>query len=246
MNELFFVLNVVISLGGAVALYKIFGKNGLFVYSVFGTIISSVATCKVVPLFGSAITAGTVFYASTFLVTDILSEKYGKKEAEKAVWYGIAGMIFWVIGTQMMLLFSPVSRTEGVDEHMKALFGMVPRIFSSSMVANVCSQSFDVFMYHFIWGKTGNSKKMLWLRNNGSTMLSQAIDTTIFSALAFVGVLPIDLILSISISNYLFKALVAFLDTPFMYLARKVVPLNEKRSMGETKSSTEQLEVACA
>ena len=86
-NELIFILTVLIYLGSVLVLYKIFGKNGLYAFAVFGTLLGNIAVCKCVNIFGLSTTAGNVLYASTFLVTDILSEKYGRKDASKAVHY---------------------------------------------------------------------------------------------------------------------------------------------------------------
>ena len=229
INELLFALNVLLYLSIVLVLYKVFGKNGLFVYSVFSTLLASVAVCKCFSLFGFTANAGIVQYASTFLITDILSEKYGKKEAEKAVYYSISAMIMWVVGTQLVLLFSPNDMTKNMSDTLSSVFGLTPRIFAASMIANVCSQKFDVFMYHFIWNKTGNSKKMLWLRNNGSTAISQALDTVIFIVLAFWGVYPSSVVLNMVFTTHIFKALVALFDTPFMYAARKIKPLAEDK-----------------
>lgn len=68
---------------------------------------------------------------------------------------------------------------------------------------------------------------MLWLRNNGSTLISQAIDTVIFTTLAFWGTYPTNVFISILLTTYLFKAVVAVLDTPFIYIARKISPREE-------------------
>ena len=80
-NELIFIITVIIYLGSVLLLYKIFGKNGLYIFAVFATILGNIAVCKCTDIFSIATTAGNVLYASTFLVTDILSEKYGKKAA---------------------------------------------------------------------------------------------------------------------------------------------------------------------
>ncbi len=183
--------------------------------------------CKCVDIFGLSSTAGNVLYASTFLVTDILSEKYGRKEASKAVAYSIAVMLLWMLGTHMILQFKP-NASDTVDASLQVVFGLVPRVTAASMVSFVFSQYLDVFLYHFIWSKTGNNNTMLWLRNNGSTLTSQAVDTVIFTFIAFWGAYPTDVFWSILISTYLFKVVVALFDTPFMYLARKIRPLPEK------------------
>ena len=226
-NEIIFILTVLIYLGSVLLLYKVFGKNGLYAFAIFGTLLGNIAVCKNVDIFGLATTAGNVLYASTFLVTDILSEKYGKKEASKAVAYSFSIMVLWMLGTQLILLFTP-NANDYIHESLKVVFSLVPRITVASLIGFVISQNLDVFLYHFIWSKTGNTKAKLWLRNNGSTLTSQAIDTVIFTTIAFWGVYPRNVFFSILITTYVFKAIVAILDTPFMYLARKIVPISER------------------
>lgn len=227
-NELIFISTVLIYLGSVLLLYKVFGKNGLYAFAVFGTLLGNIAVCKCVDIFSLSTTAGNVLYASTFLVTDILSEKYGKKDATKAVAYSFSIMVLWMLGTQLILLFKP-NANDYINDSLKVVFGLVPRVTVASLIGFVCSQYLDVFLYHFIWSKTGNNKTMLWLRNNGSTLTSQAIDTVIFTFIAFWGVYPQEVFWSILITTYVFKAIVALLDTPFMYLARKINPLPEKK-----------------
>ena len=238
-NELIFIFTVLIYLGSVLVLYRTFGKNGLFIFAVFGTLLGNIAVCKCVDIFGFSTTAGNVLYASTFLVTDILSEKYGKKDAARAVAYSFSIMVLWMLGTQLILLFTP-NANDYISESLNVVFGLVPRITIASLIGFVCSQNFDVFLYHFIWGKTGNNSDKLWLRNNGSTLTSQAVDTVIFTTLAFWGVYPLSVFLSIMLTTYLFKAVVALLDTPFIYLARRIVPLNERteRAMNMKESTT--------
>ena len=226
MNELIFVATVLIYLGSVLILYKLFCKSGLFAFAVFGTLLGNIAVCKCVDLFGVSTTAGNVLYASTFLVTDILSEKYGKKAAGKAVMMSFSVMLLWLVGTQLILQFAP-NGNDYINPSLMVVFGLVPRITIASLLGFVCSQNIDVFLYHLIWKKTGDSEKMLWLRNNGSTLISQAIDTLIFTSLAFWGTYPTNVFFSILLTTYLFKALVAVLDTPFIYIARKISPREE-------------------
>ncbi len=225
-NELIFIITVLIYLGSVLLLYKFFGKNGLFAFAIFGTLLGNIAVCKCVDLFGLSTTAGNVLYASTFLVTDILSEKYGKKEAHKAVMYSFSVMLLWLLGTQLILLFTP-NANDYINESLKVVFGLVPRITIASLVGFICSQNIDVVLYHFIWKKTGDNKSKLWLRNNGSTLISQLIDTVIFAFLAFFGTYPTNVFVSILVTTYLFKAIVALVDTPFIYIARKIKPREE-------------------
>ena len=232
-NEIIFITTVLIYLGSVLLLYKIFGKNGLFSFAIFATLLGNIAVCKCVDIFGVSTTAGNVLYASTFLVTDILSEKYGKREATKAVAYSFSIMILWMLGTQLILLFTP-NANDYISDSLRVVFGLVPRITIASLAGFVCSQNLDVFLYHYIWSKTGNTPAKLWLRNNGSTLTSQAVDTVIFTTMAFWGVYPTNVFLSILITTYLFKAIVALLDTPFIYWARRIIPINEKNDNTES------------
>lgn len=222
-NELIFIITVLMYLGSVLLLYKLFGKNGLYAFAVFSTLLGNIAVCKCVDLFGLSTTAGNVLYASTFLVTDILSEKYGKKAATRAVAYSFSIMILWLLGSQLILMFTP-NANDYINESLMVVFGLVPRITIASLVGFICSQTIDVNLYHFIWKKTGDTKAKLWLRNNGSTLISQAIDTVIFTTMAFWGTYPTNVFFSILITTYLFKAIVAVLDTPFIYAARKIKP----------------------
>ena len=222
-NEAIFLLTVLFYLGCVPVLYRLFGKTGLFAFSVFGTLLGNIAVCKTIDLFGISTTAGNVLYASTFLVTDILSENHGKKEAAKAVRCSFAAMLLWIAGTQLILLFTP-NGNDFISPSLNTVFGLVPRISLASIAGYLLSQNIDVFLYHFLWEKTGSGRAKLWLRNNGSTLISQAIDTVIFTTLAFYGTYPTEVFLSILLSTYFFKAVVALLDTPFAYLARKIRP----------------------
>ena len=231
-NELLFIIAELFYLGSVLVLYKLFGRNGLYAFAVFGTLLGNIAVCKCIDLFGLSATSGNVLYASTFLVTDILSEKYGKKHASRAVAYSFSTMLLWLLGTQLILLLTPNSN-DYINDSLKVVFGLAPRITGASLAGFIVSQNLDVFMYHFIWDRSGGTRAKLWLRNNGSTLTSQAIDTVIFTTLAFWGVYPANVFVSILVTTYLFKAVVALLDTPFIYLARRIVPLPEKGNDNE-------------
>ncbi len=227
MNELLFLGSVLFFLGSVLVLYWLFGRNGLYLFTVFATLLCNIQVCKTVDLFGLSTTAGNVLYAATFLVTDILSEKYGKKEAAKAVRYGLAATVLWIIGTRITLWFTP-NGNDFIDPSLQVVFGLVPRVAVASLAGYVCSQSLDVFLYHRIWSRTGNGRTGLWIRNNLSTLTSQAADTLLFTFLAFWGTYPTDVFVSILLTTYFFKAVVALTDTPFIYAARRIRPAGER------------------
>lgn len=221
MNALILFLSMLFFLVCVILVFKFFGKTGIFVYIGFATILANIMASLSVEVFTLTTTAGSVLYASTFLSTDILSERYGKKAAGQAVLLGVVVNLLWLIGTQIALWFTP-SVSDTIYEALKGVFGVVPRMTLASLAGYVCSQSLDVFLYHFWWKKTGNSKKGLWLRNNGSTLISQLVDTTIFVFIAFTGKVPTTILFQIFGTTYLFKAIFALCDTPFAYLARKI------------------------
>lgn len=221
MNIIIFFSSVAFFLLSVLVVFKLFGKAGIYAYVGFATILANIQACKSIELCGIATTAGSVLYASTFLCTDILSEKYGKKYAAKAVWLGVFVNIMWLAGTQLTLWFTP-SASDYIQPSLEVVFGMVPRISAASLISYIISQRIDVFLYHLIWKKTGNNDKGLWIRNNGSTLVSQFVDSILFVTIAFAGTMKWNIFLEIMFTTYLFKAIVAICDTPFAYLARKI------------------------
>jgi uncharacterized integral membrane protein (TIGR00697 family) len=214
---------LIFNFSAIILLYRFFGKTGLFVWIPISAIIANIQVLKLIPLFGMEATLGNIVYAGSFLVTDILNEIYGKKEAGKAVFFGFISIIVLTVLMQFSLYFVPLGddNSLAMNEAFKTLFKFGPQITGASILAFLISQNFDVWFYNFIRKKLP-SDKLLWFRNNGSTMISQLIDSAVFSFIAFAGILPIDIILKIFISTYLLKFIVAFVDTPFMYLAKRI------------------------
>lgn len=236
MNELLFIVSTIAFLGAVILVYYLFGKAGIYAYVGFAAILANIEVTKSIDLFGLSTTAGSVLYASTFLCTDILSEKYGKKSAQKAVYIGTAVSILWLVGTQITLALKP-NESDFINESLTNVLNTVPRIMVASLIAYIISQSVDVMMYHLIWKKTGNNKTGLWIRNNGSTLTSQLVDSVIFVTIAFLGVYETKVFISILVTTYLLKAVIALMDTPFIYLARKVKTIDFEERQEEDVSN---------
>jgi len=191
----------------------------LLIQSLFiaALVVSNVVAGKVLNIFGFIVPGAFLLYAITFLMTDLTSELWGKKEAIKLVQTGFicslfaAGMIYL---TQLMP--SPPFAQAQADAY-KVLLGMNFRLVMASMIAYYLSQSWDVWFFHKLGSFTKGKHK--WLRNNASTMTSQLIDTSIFITIAFAGIVP-DLWWMI-ISQYVLKLIIAAVDTPFFYLFTK-------------------------
>lgn len=220
-NELLWLICVVVDLGMAVALFRLFGRVGLYGLVVMDVIVCNIQVVKLVPLFGFTATLGNILYASIFFATDVLSEIYGPREARKAVWLGLGAFVAATVAMQLALLFKPTPE-DTVQDAMTALFSLMPRVAAASMAAYVISQLHDVWAFHMWRRKTGG--RMLWLRNNLSTMVSQLIDSVVFCAIAFAGMYSFTIWLQILVTTYVLKWLVAVLDTPFIYLAVRMRP----------------------
>ena len=161
------------------------------------------------------VSAGILPYPLTFLVTDLISELYGQKKANLVVFSGFIASIFvlfflWLGGQFNSIPDSPVG-----DPVYNIVFQNAWRIIAASMVAYLFAQFIDVKIFHF-WKRLTNGKH-LWLRNNGSTVISQLVDTTLVVSILFVGVWDSSQIINAIIDGWLFKMLMAFIDTPIIY-----------------------------
>jgi uncharacterized integral membrane protein (TIGR00697 family) len=163
------------------------------------------------------LSVGILPYPITFLITDLISEIYGKKKANQVVIAGIFASFFsmgilWMANVVPALSNSPVD-----DATFQTVFALSPVAVLASMMAYLGAQFVDISLYHF-WKKLTKGR-MLWLRNNFSTFSSQFIDTfSVISLLSLFGVLEWDLFWGLVLSGFLFKVFVAALDTPLLYL----------------------------
>jgi len=159
--------------------------------------------------------AAVLIFAVTFLLTDIVNEKFGRKETHKMILIAfttqIALIVFLYIGTSLKpAIFWPHQSS------WEILFGLVPRITIASWLTFLVSENLDAYLFAKL--KEVTHGKYLWLRNAGSSIISLSVDTVLFISLAFIGTgLPIW---SLMIGQFLTKYLVAIIDIPFMYLNR--------------------------
>lgn len=222
-NEFLLIGSVILIYGTVLLSYKLFGKIGMYVMTVIATILANIEVLMLVNGFGMEQTLGNVMFASTYLVTDILSENEGKKSATRAVWIGVFTSCIMLLFTQYWLLYTP-SANDWAREHISAIFNTTPRLLAASFIGYVVSQRFDVWLYHKWWSitskKTGDTKRFLWLRNNGSTLISQVVNTVIFTTVAFWGMYETKTFISIMLSSYVIYIFTSLLDTPIVYIAR--------------------------
>ncbi len=228
-NEILLMLSILIIYGSETLFFKLFGKQGLYCFTVLATIAANIEVLIVVNAFGMEMTLGNVLFASTFLVTDILSEIYGKKEANRAVYIGIATSIVFILLSQWWLLYIP-SASDFAMPAMKEIFSNTPRLMFASLIVYAIVQKFDVYAYHKWWSFTKrvfkDEKRYLWVRNNGSTLISQLLNDVLYTFGAFLGIYSWSTLISIVISSYVIFIVTSLIDTPFIYLARKIKPMD--------------------
>ncbi|MDY0024055.1 MAG: queuosine precursor transporter [Candidatus Izemoplasmatales bacterium] len=224
-NELLWVIFALVNFTLFLFVYKFFGKLGIFIWIVLATILANIQVTKMVVLFGLDANLGNIMYGTIFLATDVLNELFGKKEAKKAVFIGFIVMVITVIVMTIAITFNPHPE-DFAQGALQTIFGYMPRILLASLIAFIVSQLTDVYVFDKIKSKLP-SNKFLWVRNNLSTILSQAIDTAIFVPIAFLGKVSAEVLIGLLISTYIIKIIVAILDTPFIYLIKKIEPIKE-------------------
>ena len=178
------------------------------------------------------ISAGIIPYPITFLVTDIISEIYGRKKANSVVLSGLFASIF-VLG--IVMVANNVQATEWSpvnDTTFSNVFGLTGIAVGASMLAYLLAQFIDIRVFHF-WKKLTNGKH-LWLRNNASTFSSQLVDTaTVLLLLCFAGGIAWDKFWVLLLNGFLFKVIMALIDTPILYLVINLIRKRFKLDVGE-------------
>ena len=215
--------------GGLVAFFRLFGKDGIFAWTVICTIAANIEVLILVRAFGMDTTLGNVLFASSFLATDMMSEIYGRKEAGRCVAVGIAANVAFIVISQSWFLYAP-AEADTMAGPIRAVFANTPRVMLASLAAYIVCELYDVWAYHFIWRRTervfGDRRRFLWLRNNGSTLTSQLVNVVVFNLLAFAGVFPPSVLAQVLVLGYAIFVATSLLDTPFLYWARTIA---EKR-----------------
>lgn len=185
--------------------------NAVFIMSL---LIANVVAGKVVDLFGFIVPAAVVAYGITFLCTDVINEIWGKEEAQKTVKLGLKIQLASTALILLAIWLPPAVFAIDFNAAFKTVLSQNVRVVFASLTAYTISQAYDVISFNFWRNKTKGKHK--WLRNNASTLVSQIIDTAIFITIAFWGMVPN--LLWMIISQYIVKAIIALLDTPFFYL----------------------------
>ncbi len=233
-NEVVFLLHLLTA--GVILLFAArLGRIWLTALVVTCTLLMNVAVFKQMTLFGLAVTGGNVLFATVLLANDVLNEHFGRRAARSAVFTGFAASIAVVALMQFVLWYAP-NKYDDASEHLDYFFnvGAFPRIVAASMISYLIAQLLDTQLYQFFKRLTGE-RRLLWLRSNASTWISQAFDTVFFTTIGLTGFNGIihtwiewrDAV----IFAYIIKIGVAAAQTPFLYLTtwRPLLPSGSQR-----------------
>ncbi len=202
--------------------YKYLGAISVFFVSVL--LISNVASTKIVDLKWFTFDGGTLLFPLSYIFGDILTEVYGYKRSRGVIWLGFFMALLMSI---VFIIVGKLPAAEGWNNQVAydAILGLTPRIVGASLIAYF----FGAFSNSFILAKMKilTNGKWLWTRTIGSTLVGELVDSTLFILIAFFGILPNSLLLTLIISNYLFKTGIEILFTPVTYKVVKFLKVKE-------------------
>lgn len=228
-NLMIFLIFALVNFALIAVAFRFFGKKGILAYIVLSVIGANMQVNKMVVFdFGAFelyATLGNVMFAGIFLATDLLNEKYGYKAARNSVNISIFANLSFVLIMFISTLFKGMEDTVAFNEALDLFFNVNGGTLKAVLVGNAVyfmSQSLDVFVYSKIknWN---DSTRTLWIRNNGSTLISQLVDTILVTfGFAMVGIIEYEFVGSVIITTLVVKYIAAIIDTPFLYLMNRL------------------------
>lgn len=219
MNNILLIISIIGTFTIMLIIKRVLGKEGLIGWMGIASILANILIIKSVDLLGISATLGNVLFASNFLATDMLIENYGYKEAKKGVRFAIISIVIYLLITQVALIYVP-NTDDIAQKSFETLFSLAPRITLASVSLFALSNFIDIKLYEYLRQKTKG--KMMWLRNNLCTILTNGGENFIFYLIAFSGVMSLKTILVIGLSATIIETIIALCDTPFLYLSKKV------------------------
>lgn len=208
-----------------------FKKSILSAIFVAGLLSANFLGAKVTTIFGVTMSVSLFAYPLTFLMTDALAEVYGKATTKRLVYAALIAQVLVLLLTLLSVTLPPAERYLDNEAYV-TVFGGSLRVITASLIAFFFSQMHDIWAFEF-WKKKTKGK-YLWLRNNLSTMVSQAIDTLLFMFIAFYGItdkFTVGFILQLAVTYWLFKIVIALIDTPFVYAIVKWLKSEKKQTI---------------
>jgi uncharacterized integral membrane protein (TIGR00697 family) len=195
---------------------KTYKHLGLLTASLVAVlIISNIASTKLIQLGWFALDGGTFLFPLAYIFGDVLTEVYGYKTSRRVIYTGFLWLLVAAVCFQILVMIPSVSGEEARAEAFAMILGQTPRLLLASLAGYYCGEFANSYVLAKM--KIASGGKRLWSRTIGSTLVGQLVDTVIFLVIAFLGVFPNELLLTIAISNYVFKVGIEVLFTPITY-----------------------------
>ncbi len=230
-NINFFLIFALVNFALITIGYRFFGKRGILGYIILSVIAANLQVNKGVlfdfGFFELEATLGNVMFAGIFLATDLLNEKYGEKEARQAVFVSIFANLSFVVVMFVSTLFKGMDYSTDFNTALDMFFSINGGTVKAVLIGNIVyfiSQNLDVYVYARIrsWN---DSLSTLWVRNNGSTFISQLVDSVLVNlGFGLAGIFPMEIVGSVIITTLIIKYITALIDTPFLYLMSYIKP----------------------
>lgn len=215
----FWIVMVSLVATGAAAYVRIHGRSdALLALYVTLVIAANIVAAKTLAFDFGAVTlfapGATLFFSVTFLLTDIVNERFGRVETQRMIYLAFVAQLSFLLFTHIALIATPAPFFTG-QEAFEHVLGSIPRIAFAGLVTFLVSESLDAYLFQWFRRKTG--ERYLWVRNVFSSIPAMVIDSVLFVTLAFYGTMPIVPVMT---GLVLIKWLVAVINIPFMYLSR--------------------------
>lgn len=185
---------------------------GLFVAIL---LISNIASTKILTLWKFTFDGGTILFPLSYIFGDILTEVYGYKRSRRVIWTGFAGALLMSLVLYVVQILPPAADWQ-YQQAYESLIGFVPRIVLGSLTAYFAGEFTNSYILSRL--KVKMKGKHLWMRTISSTLIGEGIDTIIFCMVAFYGLMSNEVLITIIVSNYIFKCGVEILLTPVTYV----------------------------
>ena len=219
MNNILLFISIISTFTIMLIIKKYLGKEGLIGWICIASILANLILTKSVDLLGMSATLGNVLFASVFLANNMLIENYGYGEAKKGVKLGLLSVIMFVVVMQFALLYIP--NTQDIAHgSFQLLFEFIPRIALASIILFGFANFLSIKIYEGLRKITKG--KYMWFRNNICTIICNGGENFLFYIIAFLGVIDMNIIVTMAISATLIEVLIALCDTPFLYLSKRV------------------------
>jgi uncharacterized integral membrane protein (TIGR00697 family) len=177
-------------------------------------LVSSVAASKLFAFGPFTFTAAILVFPLAYIFGDVLTEVYGYAQSRRVVWMGFGANAFMALTLAVAVALPPAAGWP-LQEQFASVLGQVPRIVAASLLAYIAGEFANSYVLAKM--KVRTKGRHLWMRTIGSTVVGEGIDTVVFVSVAFLGVLPTEVLVATMISAYLFKVAYEILATPLTY-----------------------------